>query len=93
MLTYADVCRRLLTYAARRAGDMVLKESLGEEEGDCVWTAVARENRGVLPPADAEKLLGQSLRYTSQRPTGGLGCGGVRWRQVCRRVLTCSDAC
>ena len=72
---------------------MVLKERLGEEEGDSVWTAVATENRGVLPPADAEKLLGRSLRYTSQRPTGGLGCGGVRWRQVCGRMLTYANVC
>jgi len=75
----ADDAAAATMQRARRAGDMVLEETRGD---DGIWTMVATEERAVLAQAQAERLLADNLRYVSQRPTGGLGRDGVRWRQL-----------
>ena len=66
---------------ARRAGQMVLEETKGDA---ALCTILASDDRGLLNEADAERLLTPSLRYVSQRPTGGRGQGGILWRQMVR---------
>lgn len=66
---------------ARRAGQMVLEET----RGDGGWcTIIAPDDRGLILQADAERGLPPSLRYVSQRPTGGRGKEGILWRQMVR---------
>ena len=66
---------------ARRAGEMVLEETQGDK---ALLTVLAADDRGLLQAPGAERLLAPSLRYMSQRPTGGQGRGGIRWRQMVR---------
>ena len=70
---------------ARRAGELVLEETRGHEDNDVVvCTMVAEDDRGWVPEPEVQARLGANLRAVSQRPTGGRGGGGVRWRQLVR---------